>query len=83
MENIIGVKQLREELPKIAQAVKRGQSFLVMRHHEQLFRIEPPTQKNSDQKFTPGQSLLREFKDMQFRGGKNLSKNIDRIVYGL
>ncbi len=83
MENIIGVKQLREQLPKIAQAAKRGQSFLVMRHHETLFRIEPPTPQRSSQSLNTGERLIKAFKHLKFSGSKNLSKQIDHIVYGI
>lgn len=87
MTKIIGVKQLREQLPKIAKEAAKGQSFLVMRHQKILFRLEPPGFFDEPtKKQTTGKQLLEEFKKMQFsapKGNKNLSKNIDKIVYGL
>lgn len=87
MTKIIGVKQLREQLPKIAKEAAQGQSFLVMRHQKILFRLEPPDFFDEPKNVsTTGKQLVEEFKKMQFsnpKGNKNLSKNIDKIVYGL
>ena len=40
----IGVKQLHRDLPKIAERVRRGQSFIVMKHAKPILRIEPVRQ---------------------------------------
>lgn len=75
---IIGVKQLYRELPKIARAAKRGQSFLVVKHATPLFRIEPILPAR------PKKYTLKDFEKIQFRGGDpDLSKNIDKILYGV
>ena len=42
MTNIIGLKALRENVEKYASAVKRGESFTVVRRAKPLFRIVPP-----------------------------------------
>ena len=73
----IGVKQLHQQLDKITRETRQGTSFVVLKHTTPLFRIEPinPIQK----KYT-----LDDFKKLQFHSGeKNLSKNIDKIVYGI
>lgn len=86
---IIGVKELRTNLPAIAKATKRGKRFLVMKHHQVLFRIEPSitTAYTDDKKLhkkPTGQTLIDTFKDVQFKSGDpNLSKKIDNIVYGI
>jgi len=41
MENIIGLKSLRENMKEYAQKVKRGHSFLVFRKSKPLFKISP------------------------------------------
>jgi len=41
MENIIGLKSLRENMKDYAQKVKKGHSFLVFRKSEPLFKISP------------------------------------------
>ena len=72
----IGVKQLHQQLDKITRETRRGTSFVVLKHTIPLFRIEPiaPTKKHS----------WADIKKLQFNSGeKNLSKNIDKIVYGL
>lgn len=41
MENIIGLKELRQNMPKFAQKVQKGQSFIVVKQSKPLFRITP------------------------------------------
>ena len=76
----IGVKKFRSDFKKIVRATKLGRSFVVTSHKEPIFRIEPPMK----QKKRAGKTLYDEFKDMQFSSGDpNLSKKIDKIVYGI
>lgn len=70
----IGVKQLYKELKNIARDTKKGKSFLVMNRSEPIFRIEPVAQKP--------QKGLEAFLNIHFSGDKNLSKDIDKILYG-
>lgn len=77
MQNIIGVKELYKNMNKVAAKVKKGQSFLVMKHSEPLFRIEPALPVHQ------GKLLLEKLKKIQFKGGdRHLSQNIDKILYG-
>ena len=41
MENIIGLKELRQNMPSFAQKVQQGQSFIVVKQSKPLFRITP------------------------------------------
>jgi len=41
MENIITVKNLRENMQGYAQKVKKGQSFIVFKRSNPLFKISP------------------------------------------
>lgn len=41
MENIIGLKELRQHIEKYAARVKKGESLVVMRRSSPLFRISP------------------------------------------
>lgn len=41
MEKIIGLKELRENLPHYAERIKRGESFLVVKKSTPVFRICP------------------------------------------
>ena len=41
MENIIGLKELRQNMPHYAQKVQKGQSFIVVKQSKPLFRITP------------------------------------------
>lgn len=77
MQNIIGVKELYKNMNKVAAKVKKGQSFLVMKHAEPLFRIEPAHVVHH------GKFLLEKLQKIQFKSNdSNLSRNIDKILYG-
>lgn len=41
MNNLIGLKQLREQTQDYVNAVKKGQSFIVMRKSKPIFKITP------------------------------------------
>ena len=41
MQNIIGLKELRLNMPKYAQKVQKGQSFIVVKQSKPLFKISP------------------------------------------
>ncbi|HHD92411.1 MAG TPA: hypothetical protein ENL06_02175 [Candidatus Portnoybacteria bacterium] len=41
MENIITLKKLRENMQEYAQRVKGGQSFIVFKRSQPLFKINP------------------------------------------
>lgn len=72
---IIGIKQLHKDLSKIAEKAKKGQSYIVVKNSKPVFRLEP-FQAERKPKFT-----IEDFKKIRFKGGKNLSKDIDKILY--
>lgn len=41
MENIIGLRELRENLPAYEKKIARGDSFLVVKKSRPIFRINP------------------------------------------
>ena len=41
MENIIGLKELRQNMAGFAAKVKRGQSFIVVKQSKPIFKIAP------------------------------------------
>ena len=43
MDNIIGLKELRERADTYIRQAARGKSFLVMRRSRPVFRITPPS----------------------------------------
>lgn len=78
MAEIIGVKQLYRNLGTIAHRTKKGESFVVMKHTTPLFRVIPYEENVGEKPYT-----LKDLMQLQFRSGeKNLSKKVDRIVYG-
>lgn len=74
-EQIIGIKQLYTNLKEISHEALYGQSFIVVKNSKPVFRIEP-IETVKKKKYN-----LEDFKKIQFKGGKNLSKNIDKIIY--
>lgn len=77
-DQIIGIKQLQTHLKQLTQQVQAGCSFIVVKNSKPVFRIEPIDGQQV------GRYTLADLKRLQFRSGqKNLSKSIDRIVYGV
>lgn len=42
MKNIVGLKELRENVNVYAREVKKGKSFIVARRSRPIFKISPP-----------------------------------------
>lgn len=75
---IIGVKELHKNLKQISEAAMKGESFLIVRNSKPIFRIEP-IKKIAKKKHT-----MKDLWEIRFKGkDKNLSKNIDKILYKL
>ena len=73
---IIGIKQFHKEMKKISELVADGQEFIVVKNSKPAFRIVP---------VDPLKALftLKDLSKLQFKTGqKNLSKEIDKILYG-
>jgi antitoxin (DNA-binding transcriptional repressor) of toxin-antitoxin stability system len=73
---IITVRELHKSLPAIAKRVAKGQSYVVTRYAKTLFRIEPdvPAKKKD--------YTLDDIMKLRFKGGKTLSMDVDKILYG-
>lgn len=41
MDNIVSLKELREQMPKYESRIARGDSFIVMKRSRPVFRISP------------------------------------------
>ncbi|MEK7649202.1 MAG: hypothetical protein AAB400_04825 [Patescibacteria group bacterium] len=77
-DQIIGIKQLQTHLKHLTQQVQEGSSFVVVKNSKPVFRIEP-IEGAKTKRYT-----LTDLKKLQFRSGtKNLSKSIDKIIYGV
>jgi prevent-host-death family protein len=48
MEKFIGLKELRENVEKYAERVKKGESLIVMRRSTPLFKISPVEDNNEE-----------------------------------
>ena len=75
---IIGIRELHRNLKRVSEAVKRGQSFVVLRNATPIFRIEPLSVVKTGKKYT-----LADFRHAEFFGPKDLSERIDEFVYGI
>ena len=74
-QQIIGIKQLHQNLKKIAEAALAGQSFIVVKNSRPVFKIEPI--QSVSKKYT-----LADFRKLQFKiRDSNLSRKIDKILY--
>jgi len=49
MLNIIGLKELRQNMPQYVQRVQKGQSFIVVKQSKPLFKISPLEQDVDEQ----------------------------------
>ena len=75
---IIGIKQLHKDLTKVAMAAQKGKSFIVVKYAKPVFRIEPVRTVRA------ANYTLDDFKKIRFSSAyPNLSKHIDRYVYGV
>ncbi|MDB5237603.1 MAG: hypothetical protein JWL88_705 [Parcubacteria group bacterium] len=73
---IIGIKELQNNLKRVADAVLKGASFTVVRDSKPVFRIEPILSNKRS-------GTLEDFlASATFSGDKDLSSRIDEIVYG-
>ncbi len=74
----IGTRELVRNLKKIKTAVAEGESFEVLDHGVTVFNITPPVPERVI-KYT-----MEDLKKIRFSSDdKNLSMNIDKIVYGI
>lgn len=75
----VNMRDLARNLKKITSAVERGASFTVLRNAKPVFRIAPmETDEVKTMRLT-----LKDFARAQFKGPKNLSAEVDKIVYGV
>lgn len=75
--NILGIKELQNNLKRVADAAQKGQSFTVVRDSKPVFRIEPiqtAKKKGGINEFIAAASFSSN--------DKSLSTKIDEIVYG-
>ena len=75
---IITVRELHNSLPAIAKRVAKGQSYVVTRYAKTLFRIEPDVPAKAEKK----NYTLDDIMKLRFKGGKTLSMDVDKILYG-
>ena len=78
--SIVGIKQLHIDLKSIPERIENGEEFIVVKNSKPVFKIVSlqASQQSAKKKFVP-----LDFSDIQFSSNdKDLSKNIDKILYG-
>ncbi len=70
MEKIIGLKELRENIDKYADRVKSGESLVVMRRSDPLFKITPVNEGEWEE--------VVDFTKI-YRGGVNVEDLLSRL----
>jgi len=70
MENIINLKNLRDNMQEYAQEIKRGRSFIVFKKSKPLFRISPVDE-------SPWEEVI-DFTKIK-KGGVDLKELLKRI----
>lgn len=74
---VLGVKELHQKMKWISERVLEGQEFLVMKSSKPIFKIVP-----CEVKKRKGKTTLQDFLKLSSKtGDKNLSKNMDTILY--
>lgn len=95
MQKFISQKQLYSNFKSVSDEVQAGTTFIVVKYSKPAFKISPLdgntavqkkkyTMKDLDKfvfKSKKKSSLIEDFSDLQFSDDKNLSQNIDNILY--
>ena len=76
-DTIIGIKELHRNLKRVTDAAVKGKSFTVVRDSKPVFRIGPVAGE-----IGTADTFADMLERLKFRGGKHLSRDIDKIVYG-
>jgi antitoxin (DNA-binding transcriptional repressor) of toxin-antitoxin stability system len=75
-EGTISIKELHKNLKNVSEATLRGERFVVIKNSKPVFQIIP-LEENELPKYS-----IADFKKLQFNSRqKNLSKNIDKVLY--
>lgn len=75
-EETISIKELHKNLKNVSEATLRGERFIVIKNSKPVFQIIP-LEENKLPKYS-----IVDFKKLQFKSRKkNLSKNIDKVLY--
>ncbi|MFH1820513.1 MAG: type II toxin-antitoxin system prevent-host-death family antitoxin [Candidatus Nealsonbacteria bacterium] len=70
MENIVGLKELRQNLDKYVTLVKKGKSLIVVKRSKPVFRIEPLESEKWEE--------IVDFTKVR-KGGVNLKELLSRL----
>ena len=74
-DSIIGIKELHQNLKRVADAAMKGKSFTVVRDSKPVFRIEPIEMSQGKTR------TIDDFLALKFKGDASLSRRVDEIAY--
>ncbi len=75
MSTLISIKEFRETLSNVADAVAQGESFLVMRHSRPAFKVEP-LEEEEEALDMPGWKTIADFTE----GGKKKGISAKKLL---
>lgn len=70
MKNIIGLRELRENVNRYARKIAKGESFIIFKHSKPLFKIGPIEEERWEE--------VIDFTKIK-KGGVEIDKIIDRL----
>lgn len=82
-EKIIGIKEVYQNLKEITEQAKQGQSFLVVKHSNPVFKITPTDfDKKQNEKDKSREKLWEQIKEMRENVKKKdiSQEEIDQII---
>lgn len=84
MEQIIGLKELRQNVSAYAKKVKQGQSFIVVKQSKPLFKISPIIPEADEHYHDPNYETLIDFTKIR-KGGvdaRDVLKALKKLRHG-
>ena len=72
MEQIVGLKELREHIDRYSSAVQKGKSFVVVRKSKPLFKISPLSEESGQWEETVDFTKIK-------KGGVNIKELLSRL----
>ena len=73
--NKISIREYLRNYNTYNDKVMKGESFIVVKNNKPQIKLSPV---EDEKKYT-----MKDLLSIRFSGDKNLSKNIDKIVYGI
>lgn len=80
--NTINIREFQRNMKSVGEKVAKGRSFLVLKNAKPVFEVRPVTLETHKKTKRTQKEFLRDLSAIRIHGEKDLSRNIDKIVYG-